>query len=130
MHHRDDLIVNEQYALNATHDEEHGKQIRKKIWFVTALLTVITAVEVGMGIMASGWIGLKWEMVKWSFLLMTVVKAGYIVMVFMHLGDERKNLKWTILASYILFILYLAFIVLTEATALEGMREAFKGDWL
>jgi len=46
---------------------------------------------------------------------MTLVKAGYIVMVFMHLGDERKNLRNTILVPYLVFILYLIFICLTEA---------------
>ena len=46
---RDDLIVNDSYALNAHHSEEEGVKIRKKIAFVTILLTLITAVEVGMG---------------------------------------------------------------------------------
>ena len=43
---RDDLIVNDSYAMAAHHSEEAGAAIRKKIWFVTALLTLITAVEV------------------------------------------------------------------------------------
>jgi hypothetical protein len=43
---RDDLIVNESYALNAKHDEATGKQIRKKLYAVTVLLTVITIIEV------------------------------------------------------------------------------------
>ncbi|HAA01136.1 MAG TPA: hypothetical protein DCD96_05765, partial [Flavobacteriales bacterium] len=47
---------------------------------------------------------------------LTIIKAGYIVLVFMHLGDERKNLLWAILAPYGLFILYLIFICLTEGT--------------
>lgn len=112
---RDDLIADESYAVSAHHDEEHGKAVRKKIYFVTALLSIITIVEVGLGVIASGWVGIKWELVKWSFIIMTLVKAGYIVMIFMHLGDERKNLRWVILAPYIGFILYLAFILLTEA---------------
>ena len=40
---RDDLIVNDSYAMAAHHSEEAGAAIRKKIWFVTALLTLITA---------------------------------------------------------------------------------------
>ena len=35
---------------------------------------------------------------------MTLVKAGYIVLVFMHLGDERRNLKRAVIAPYVLFI--------------------------
>ena len=126
---RDDLIVDESYALNAHHSEEEGVKLRKTIVFVTILLTVVTIVEVGLGIIASGWIGVKWELVKWTFIALTIVKAGYIVMKFMHLGDERKNLRWVILAPYIGFILYLVFICLNEALALYDMRMLFDG-WL
>ena len=112
---RDDLIVNESYALNAHHSEEEGVMIRKKIAFVTILLTAITAVEVAMGIVFKRAETFTWETIKWSFIILTLVKAGYIVMIFMHLGDERKNLRNTILVPYFIFILYLIYICLTEA---------------
>ena len=38
---RDDLIVNDSYALNAHHSEEEGVAIRKKIYMVTVILSVI-----------------------------------------------------------------------------------------
>ena len=112
---RDDLIVNDSYALNAHHSEEEGVKIRKKIVFVTVLLTLITAVEVAMGIIFKRAETFTWETIKWSFIILTLVKAGYIVMIFMHLGDERKNLRNTILVPYLVFIIYLIFIALTEA---------------
>ena len=112
---RDDLIVNDSYALNAHHSEEEGVKIRKKIVFVTVLLTLITAVEVAMGIFFKRAETFTWETIKWSFIILTLVKAGYIVMIFMHLGDERKNLRNTILVPYLVFIIYLIFIALTEA---------------
>ena len=112
---RDDLIVNDSYALNAHHSEEEGVKIRKKIVFVTVLLTLITAVEVAMGIIFKRSETFTWETIKWSFIVLTLVKAGYIVMIFMHLGDERKNLRNTILVPYLVFIIYLIFIALTEA---------------
>ena len=112
---RDDLIVNDSYALNAHHSEEEGVKIRKKIVFVTVLLTLITAVEVAMGIIFKRSETFTWETIKWSFIFLTLVKAGYIVMIFMHLGDERKNLRNTILVPYLVFIIYLISIALTEA---------------
>ena len=112
---RDDLIVNDSYALNAHHSEEEGVKIRKKIVFVTVLLTLITAVEVAMGIFFKRSETFTWETIKWSFIFLTLVKAGYIVMIFMHLGDERKNLRNTILVPYLVFIIYLISIALTEA---------------
>jgi len=39
------------------------------------------------------------------------------VMVFMHLGDERKYLRNVILIPYFIFVLYLIFIALWEGTA-------------
>ena len=110
---RDDLI---EYSLHTHHSEEQGKAIRKKIWFVTALLTIITIVEVALGSFIKQSSG-AWPFVKWSFIIMTLFKAGYIVMVFMHLGDEKKTLRYVVLVPYILFLLYLIFIALWEGLA-------------
>lgn len=108
---RDDII---EYSLDAHHDEEHGKKIRATIWKVTAILTAITVIEVMLGIYIKQGSG-AWPFVKWSFIIMTLLKAGYIVLVFMHLGDERKTLRYVILVPYILFMVYLIFICLMEA---------------
>jgi cytochrome c oxidase subunit 4 len=118
---RDDVI---EYSLDTHHSEEHGKLIRKKIWKVTALLTFITAVEVLLGayIKQSSEI---WQVVKWSFIAMTLLKAGYIVLVFMHLGEEKKTLRYIILVPYFLFMLYLIFIALTEALAIGNALETY-----
>jgi cytochrome c oxidase subunit 4 len=118
---RDDII---EYSLDAHHSEEAGKKLRKKIYFVTILLTLITIVEIAMGIMFKRY-GTGWEAIKWTFIVLTLVKAAYIVLVFMHLGDERKSLKWVILGPYILFILYLLFICLTEATYVGNVLDKF-----
>ena len=108
---RDDII---EYSLNAHHSEEKGKEIRKTIWKVTLLLSIITAVEVALGAFIKQGSG-AWPFVKWSFIIMTILKAGYIVVVFMHLGDEKKSLKSMIIVPYIMFIIYLMFIALWEA---------------
>lgn len=121
---RDDLIVNDSYSLNATHDEEHGKAIRKKIIFVTILLTAITTVEVLLGIYIKQGTDL-WAYVKWSFIIMTLVKAAYIVLVFMHLGDERKSLRYMILVPYAIFALYLIFVGITESNAINDVWQTY-----
>jgi len=113
---RDDVI---EYSLYNHHDEATGKKIRKKIWITTLILTIITAVEIFVGVNYSKGImefsspG-AWMGIKVGYIILTLTKAGYIVLVFMHLGDERKSFKWVILAPYILFIVYLVFICLTE----------------
>ena len=111
---RDDLIVNDSYSLNAQHSEEEGVKIRKKIIFVTVLLTAITAVEVAMGVIFKRADTFSWEIIKWTFVTLTLIKAGYIVMSFMHLGEERSVMKKTILMPYLIFIIYLVYIAITE----------------
>jgi cytochrome c oxidase subunit IV len=120
---RDDVI---EYSLDTHHSEEQGKKIRRKIWLVTAILTVITIVEVAIGIYVKQWSSM-WQAVKWGFIIMTIVKASYIVLTFMHLGDERKVLKYFILIPYILFIIYLIFIALTEALAVNSALSTYGG---
>jgi len=122
---RDDLIVNDSYSTAANHSEEAGKKIRKKIVFVTVLLSLITLVEVSLGIFIKQGTTL-WPVVKWSFIIMTLVKAGYIVAVFMHLADERKSLRYVILLPYLLFIAYLIFIGITESNHLNEIWQQFK----
>ena len=118
---RDDII---EYSLDAHHSEEHGKKVRRKIVMVTLLLTAITAVEVLLGAFVKQSHEL-WNLVKWSFIVLTLVKAYYIVMVFMHLGEEKRSLKAVILLPYIAFILYLIFIAITEAEAVAQAWNSF-----
>ncbi len=122
---RDDLIVNDSYSMDAHHDEAHGKDIRKKIYFVTILLTIITTVEVLLGVFIKQGTDL-WPIVKYSFIIMTLVKAAYIVLVFMHLGDERKSLRYVILVPYVIFIVYLLFIGISESTHINELWLEFK----
>jgi cytochrome c oxidase subunit 4 len=125
MEERDDLIVNESYALNAKHSEEEGVAIRKKIWMVTAILAILTIVEIFMGVFFKRNGTFMWESIKLGFLILTLVKAAYIVLIFMHLGEERKNLKYVLLLPYALFMLYLVFIGLYEGLAVQGLHTFF-----
>ena len=113
---RDDLI---EYSLHTHHSEDQGKKIRKKIFFVTILLTVITVAEVLLGAFIHQNSSL-WPFVKWTFIVLTLFKAGYIVMIFMHLGDEKKWMRNVILIPYFIFVLYLIFIALCEALKVGG----------
>ena len=121
---RDDII---EYSLDAHHSEEEGKRIRRKIWMVTAFLAVVTAFEVILGAYWRSFLSEdKWQWVKWSFIVLTLVKATYIVMTFMHLGDERRNIRSIILLPYGLFIIYLIFIAIWESNYVNRMLELFQ----
>tara|TARA_B110000211_G_C13962752_1_gene501329 strand:+ start:582 stop:959 length:378 start_codon:yes stop_codon:yes gene_type:complete len=119
---RDDII---EYSLGAQHSEEEGKKIRKNIWKVTYILSAITFVEVLVGVLWSKSVvgdGDLWASIKIGYLILTVIKARYIVLEFMHLGHERKSFRSTILYPYLFLILYLIFIALNEATAVSEVN--------
>lgn len=121
---RDDII---EYSLDGHHSEEEGKKIRKKIWIVTAILSIITILEVLVGAFYPKQVaGNAWEFIMWGYIILTLIKAGYIVMVFMHLGDERKSFKMMILIPYILFILYLIFHLSYEGAAVGDIWNTFR----
>ena len=66
-----------------------------------------------------------WHLVKWTFIVLTLVKATYIVMTFMHLGDERRNIRALMLLPYALFLLYLVFIAIWESNYVNRAWEMF-----
>ncbi len=107
------------YETMYQHTEEEGKPKRKKLWKVFWIMLIVTIIELIVGSMAAKW-GLLDEhrksgtFLKYFFIILTLMKAGFIVVEFMHLGHETKFFKYTILAPYSIFIAYLIFIVLVE----------------
>ena len=89
------------------------------IWKVFWILLIITAVEVVLGLIKPpvlvDTIFLGTKLLNHVFIILTLVKAAYIVNIFMHLGFERRGLRWTILLPAFILIPYLLFIVLSEA---------------
>ena len=77
----------------------------KRIWKIFWILLVITVAEVIMGMFFSH--NMPKGLVNFFFLALTVLKAGYIVSVFMHLGDEFKGFIVTVLVPLFLFIWFI-----------------------
>ena len=91
------------------------------IWKVFWILLVITGVEVVLGIikpeiMLAPFLGTS--ILNIVFIVLTLVKAGYIVQVFMHVKYEKKALKYALYLPSLILIPYLTFILLTEGTYL------------
>lgn len=83
---------------------ESKKQVGR-IWKVFWILLVITVVEVVVGMFFSA--SMPRALVNFFFLALTLLKAGYIVSVFMHLGDEVKSFMITVLIPLVLFIWFI-----------------------
>lgn len=77
----------------------------KRIWRVFWVLLVITVAEVIMGMYFSH--QMPKALVAFLFLALTLLKAGYIIAVFMHLGDEVKNFIVTMAIPITLFIWFI-----------------------
>lgn len=108
-----------QYELMAHHSDEAGKIKRKELWRVFWYMLGITIVELIVGFNNAHFSKL---FLMFFFIGFTIVKAGFIVLSFMHLGDEKKVMKWVILAPFTIFILYLVFIVTTEGSYSKNYR--------
>ena len=116
------------YEKLAHHSEEEGIPKRKKLWRVFWIMLALTIVELIIGFNAKSMglltaLGTTTFMLKLIFVGATIAKAGYIVLSFMHLGDEKRALKYTIIAPYCLFVAYLIWIVKTEGEYTLDLRE-------
>ncbi|TNJ41929.1 cytochrome C oxidase subunit IV family protein [Tamlana fucoidanivorans] len=93
------------------------KSNTQKIWGVLILLSIVTTVEVALGIVKPEWsmaqvLGMK--LLNWIFIILTIVKAYYITWDFMHMRDETKGLRRAVVWTAIFLIIYLIFILLQE----------------
>ncbi|WP_298761481.1 cytochrome C oxidase subunit IV family protein [uncultured Psychroserpens sp.] len=100
------------------------KSNTQKIWGVLILLSIITAVEVVLGIYKPEWamgkvIGMK--LLNWIFIILTIVKAYYITWDFMHMRDETKALRRMVVWTAVFLICYLVFILLQEGGYIESI---------
>ena len=96
----------------------------QKIWGVLLLLSIVTAVEVVLGIykpesLMANFLGMK--ILNWIFIILTLVKAYYITWDFMHMRDEKASLRRMVVWTAVFLIIYLIFILLQEGNYIEGV---------
>ena len=110
----------EEYKGYPNYEKAHGKPVRKKLWRVFWIMLGITIAELIIG----SQFNFSDINKEYTFIFLTLVKAFFIVWIFMHLGDEKRAMKYAIIAPYTLFIFYLAFMVITEGVYSKVMRDA------
>ena len=101
----------------------------KRIWFVFGLLSAVTTVEVFLGIIKPDALHLNhflgMNLLNWIFYILTIFKAYYIVWAFMHMEGEKSVLRYAVVVPVIFLVIYLLFILLTEA---DYIFEVFKNS--
>lgn len=71
----------------------------KRIWKVAGILLFLTLIEFVFAFtMTRGWL------LYAIFVVLTLIKASYIMLEFMHLKDETKTLFWSIFLPLILLV--------------------------
>ncbi len=93
------------------------KSNQQKIWAVLLFLSIVTIIEVALGITKPEILMqtfLSAKIINWIFIILTLVKAYYIAWDFMHLRDEKSGLQASIVVTLLFLIAYLAFILLVE----------------
>jgi len=126
MEHQSNVISAEMTFQHHTEDAEFRKRVRK----TTILLSVITVIELCIGLTIytihkgadpNTYLVLAF---KGMVCILTLAKAYYIVSVFMHLGDEIRNMIMTIVVPLMLFIWFiLAFIY--DGNSYKNLRNKF-----
>ena len=94
------------------------KTITHKIWGVLLLLSIVTAIEVALGIYKPDVLMtyfLNMKILNWIFIMLTIVKAYYITWDFMHMRDETKSLRRVVVWTFIFLVCYLVWILIQEA---------------
>lgn len=86
----------------------------KKLWTVAGILLAVTVVEFIIAFTVSAG-ALKTT----TFILLTIVKAAYIVGEFMHLRYEVKVLFWSILIPMV-FVVWMLVAFVYEGMAIGG----------
>ncbi|AEK22218.1 cytochrome C oxidase subunit IV family protein [Capnocytophaga canimorsus] len=105
------------------------KSNEQKIWGVLILLSIVTAIEVLLGIYRPEFLETKvlsMKLLNWIFIILTIVKAYYIAWDFMHMRDELKSFRHAVVLPLLIYIPYIIFIYLIEGSYInEVLKNSF-----
>lgn len=105
----------------------------KRIWQVFGILSLITIVEVALGIVKPDFLFradlFRLSLLNWIFIILTIVKAYYIMWAFMHLEGEKGSFRWSIVAPLVFLIIYLVLIVLIEGNYIFDVFHDARGPY-
>lgn len=113
---------------SSANPHHHAQSHSALIWKVFAFLSLVTIVEVILGILKphplhlTNFLGTS--LLNWIFLILTLVKAYGIAWYFMHLKDEKTWLRRAIVWTAVFLILYLSFFLLHEGGVLGEINQS------
>lgn len=119
-------LASDEISFAPAHSDEMYKTIKK----VTIILSVVTLVELGLGLTIYA-IGdgneLSILLIKGIVTILSLAKAFYITSYFMHLGDELRSMMLTIVVPLGLFIWFII-AFLYEGSSWRNLRNTNAGS--
>ncbi|CAM4062757.1 cytochrome C oxidase subunit IV [Flavobacterium branchiophilum NBRC 15030 = ATCC 35035] len=101
----------------------------KRIWTVFIYLSAITIFEVALGLAKPDALYMNnlfhVNILNWIFIILTLVKAYYIVWAFMHMEGEKSSFRWAVVAPVVFLVIYIVALYLIEA---NYIFEVFKNS--
>ncbi|HWH62463.1 MAG TPA: cytochrome C oxidase subunit IV family protein [Ginsengibacter sp.] len=122
-------------SVTTTHtiDHSHGEAQVKRIWKAFWILLVLTIIELVLGL-SIYYIDMEANpsealilFLKGVITILTLAKAFYIISIFMHLGDEVRNLIMSLAIPALLFIWFI-FTFLYEGNSYRNLRNTDAGS--
>ncbi|MCZ4319641.1 cytochrome C oxidase subunit IV family protein [Aequorivita viscosa] len=102
-----------------------------KIWGVFVVLSIITIIEVALGILRPDFLVthkfLSLNLLNWIFILLTICKAYYITWDFMHMRDETVGLRRAAVWTGVFLIAYMVLLILIEG---DYIYEVYKHGFI
>jgi len=102
-----------------------------KIWGVFVILSIVTIIEVALGIIRPAFLVethfLALKLLNWIFILLTLFKAYYITWDFMHMRDETTGLRRAVIWTTLFLIGYLVVLLLIEG---DYIYEVYKAGFI
>ena len=99
-------LASDEISFASAHSDDMYKVIKK----VTIILSIVTIIELGLGLTIYT-IGhgnhMAVLLIKGIVCVLSLAKAFYIVSYFMHLGDEIRNFVMTIVVPLLLFVWFI-----------------------
>lgn len=112
------------------HHHVPGTENVKRIWKTFWILLIITVIELAMGFSiyfihkdpdySHGFV----LAIKGAIAILSLAKAFYIVSIFMHLGDEIRNMIMTIVVPLMLFIWFIS-AFLWDGNSYKNLRNTY-----
>ncbi|MBS1919726.1 MAG: cytochrome C oxidase subunit IV family protein [Bacteroidetes bacterium] len=104
----------------------------KRIWKTFWILLIITIIELGLGLLIHALDlpdDLTRLLLKGTIIILSLAKAYFIVSIFMHLGDEIRNLILTIVIPLMLFIWFIIAFIL-DGDSYKHLRNKYDKHFL